>query len=287
MVSTEDSESNIVFGPASIYKQVDARSSLDSISEEKGEGEGMNAVERDHRQFFILYRSAKNNFDSRLYASISSFFTWQYPSIHLFIHRESFLFHFLQLEYKNTFVSTELVLAMAALGALQSPDDSLRGIAEEYSSQARSLLFLVSGEAGNIDFDSSSLTKIQALQCLALYDITKGKLTSGWLISVLALRMCSDLGFERDPSRLMDSSNNQTHPKYPFELTEVRRRIYRGCYITDHFISLILGRQPMLRKKETNVLASKDLGDLTNIEEFLFLDTKVNSRYNISAAICI
>ncbi|GMG26964.1 unnamed protein product [Ambrosiozyma monospora] len=293
--------------------------------------------------FIKFNRLPPSTFDKFLYTAIADFFKWQYPSVHLFIHRESFLFYYLQNKHESTFVSPCLIYAIATLGACQSHDPELKCKADEYYRISKSYLFNNTGTGvpatssppssgmgmgtttatKNDDIDGlsySSITKIQTLLCLAFYDIMRGQLTSCWLLSGLAWRMIFDLGFESDPSSWpLDNYNSEyiddyddnggdnedgenracdggddmhkkktkhtKHVKYPFELSEVKRRIYWGCFIADHFISLVLGRKPTLRHSETNVQLSVDMYELFDIHEFRYPDPLFpEETHDISAA---
>lgn len=284
-VST-DYASKMVLGPTSIYKQLDSLSPLEYDSVACPEDIGYGEMANSGSPLYPFNPFPESNFDSNLYAAITSFFSWQYPSIFLFIHRESFLFFFLQMDYRNAFLSNELMFAVASIGSANSSNETLRLLAPSYESQARSLIMVGASSPGLVNLERSSLTRLQTFLCLALTDLRKGKLTSCWLLSGIAFRMCSDLGLEWDPTKWAEESAVSRSQKYPFKMVEVKRRVFWGCYITDHFISLILGKLPTLRRKEVDVLDSSDLGDLANVEHFIYLDPISNSRYSVDAAIC-
>lgn len=53
----------------------------------------------------------------------------------------------------------------------------------------------------------------------------------------------------------------------------VKSRIYWGCYIADHFISLVLGRHPTLEASKATIPDSDDLPSLIGIEQFIYQDS--------------
>lgn len=94
-----------------------------------------------------------------------------------------------------------------------------------------------------------------------------------------------DFGFELDPKEwqiLNLDQNNQGrikkkfHAEYPFQIHNVKSRIYWGCYIADNFVSLVLGRPTTLKLSDTNMPESEDMGDLTNIEEYVYHNPQTN-----------
>ncbi|CAI4461446.1 AKH_1a_G0017360.mRNA.1.CDS.1 [Saccharomyces cerevisiae] len=133
-------------------------------------------------------------------------------------------------DFSNDFVSEELIYALVALGAKNSFDNSLSKHTYEYCDHSKRNL-LEDSTNKNSAFSSASVTKPQCLLYLAFFDITVGELTSGWLLSGIAFGMCFTLGFERDPSEWMHSS-------------ELSNNIREGCvkirYAYVHDISFIL-----------------------------------------------
>lgn len=95
--------------------------------------------------------------------------------------------------------------------------------------------------------------------------------------------MGNDFGFELNPQDWQILNLNSDNEKnngsllnsnYPFNLHKVKSRIYWGCYIADNFISLVLGRPTSLKLSDTNMPESEDMGDLTNIEEYIYHNPK-------------
>ncbi|GME94219.1 unnamed protein product [Ambrosiozyma monospora] len=199
-----------------------------STSSNEKTSQPSSSSETTSKMFIKFNRLPPSNFDKNLYTAISIFFKWQYPSVHSFIHRESFLFYYLQNKHESTFVSPCLIHAMATLGACQSHDPELKRKTDEYYRISKSYLFNNTGtgvpvpatpgmstntatKSDDIDgLSYSSITKIQTLLCLSFYDMMRGQLTSCWLLSGLAWRMIFDLGFESDPSSWpLDNYNSE------------------------------------------------------------------------------
>lgn len=289
-VPESDGENSTIFGPISVFKKYSrhggSSGGSSEVSPNNTSRESEQRVVINDISYYNFVQFPKTSFDSDLYDSISSFFKWQYTSNYMFIHRESFLFHFLQHDFDNSFVSEELIYAIAALGARFSSKRILQLKAGAYYSRAMSKMFL-HPRTLKIDFSTATLTKLQSLLCLAFLEIACGNLTSGWLLSGIAFRIGSNIGFERDPSEWENGqrSLNNVRPGYPFDLRVVQRRIYWGTYIADHFISLIFGRYPSLKRFETSIGPSSDLYNLTNIHDFLFYDPVLGSFHASDAIV--
>lgn len=275
------SNSTSIFGPASIYNE-----SL-LITNEQSIKDGNLVKSPKHllrnTKFKFIFRQSDIQPPMEIKTSVSLFFQLQYPSVFSFIHRESFLYYFLSNDYDNDFVSEELVFAISALGSRVSENEDLRLKSEYFYDHSKSLVF--KSNEDSCFTNGTSITKLQTLLCLALYDIGRGSLTSGWLLSGLAFRMGFEFGFELDPKEWnilnLDHKNERKtkkklHSDYPFQIHNVKSRIYWGCYIADNFISLVLGRPTTLKLSDTNMPESEDMGDLTNIEEYMYHDPKTN-----------
>lgn len=280
-VIVQDAKSTSIFGPASIYNESLLIANEQQINEK-------NSVEHPktmvaNTKFNFSFRQCEIQPPKEVKSAVSLFFQFQYPSVFSFIHRESFLYYFLSNDYDNDFVSEDLVFAISALGSRMSRNKDLQLKSDYFYNHAKSLVFK-SNE--NLCFtNETSITKLQTLLCLALYDIGRGNLTSGWLLSGLAFRIGFDFGFELDPKEWqilnLDQDNQgrvkkKLHADYPFPIHNVKSRIYWGCYIADNFVSLVLGRPTTLKLSDTNMPESEDMGDLTNIEEYMYHNPKTN-----------
>lgn len=280
-VILRSSNSTSIFGPASIYNEslLIANEQLLSDDRTTFTAESIPNITRSN----LSFRPSEILPPMSIRNAVSLFFQFQYPSIFSFIHRESFLYYFLSNDYDNEFVSEGLVFAISAVGSRMSENEDLR-LKSEYFYDTSKLLIFKSNE-DRCFTDESSIANLQALLCLALYDIGRGNLTSGWLLSGLAFRMGFEFGFELDPKdwqilnldKKNDREKKKLHAHFPFQIQHVKSRIYWGCYIADNFISLVLGRPTTLKLSDTNMPESEDMGDLTNIEEFMYHDPKTNA----------
>ncbi|CAR27790.1 hypothetical protein ZYGR_0N02760 [Zygosaccharomyces rouxii] len=205
--------------------------------------------------------------------SLSLFFKWLYPGHFMFIHRETFLSAFFGDESaKSYYCSEELLYAIAALGSkLSSSDGELFGKSEEYYQTAKNkalkLVFQLDGNSFAELTSSNKLAFIQTLLCLAFYDVAAGENAMAWYLSGLAFRIAHEIGLHLNP--------NAWNDVYEDELSdldfEVRSRIYWGCYIADHLISVLFGRSTTLRLSNSTVPETDELPDIeTGIEDYIF-----------------
>lgn len=210
------------------------------------------------------------NTDPLILQSLSNFYTWLYPGHFIFVHRESFLYGFFNHSKNNYadshYCSTELVYAMCAIGSRLSPE--LQNMSEIYYEQSKTTLL-------KLVFDeriTASITTVQALFCLAFYELGKGCNQLAWYFSGLAIRVGYDMGFQLDPKVwYTDDSKSQLTES---EL-EIRSRIYWGCYIADHFICLMLGRTSTLSVSNSTIPESDELPEVEGTEEFKFIGKHV------------
>lgn len=210
------------------------------------------------------------NTDPLILQSLSNFYRWLYPGHFIFVHRESFLYGFFN-HAKNNYAdshycSTELIYAMCAIGSRLSPE--LQNMSEWYYEQSKkTLLKLVFDE-----HSTASITTVQALFCLAFYELGKGCNQLAWYFSGLAIRVGYDMGFQLDPKvwYTEDSKSQLTESEL-----EIRSRIYWGCYIADHFICLMLGRTSTLSVSNSTIPESDELPEVEGTEEFRFIGKHV------------
>lgn len=280
-VIVQDAKSTSIFGPASVYNESLLIANEQKINDNDSLEHPKSTV--SNTKFKFSFRQSEIQPPQEVKTAVSLFFQFQYPSVFSFIHRESFLYYFLSNDYDNDFVSEDLVFAISALGSRMSENKDLQSKSGYFYDYAKSLVF-----KSNEDLcftNETSITKLQTLLCLALYDIGRGNLTSGWLLSGLAFRMGFDFGFELDPNQWhilnLDkekdgSIKKKLHADYPFQIHNVKSRIYWGCCIADNFVSLVLGRPTTLKLSDTNMPESEDMGDLTNIEEYMYHNPETN-----------
>ncbi|CDO95313.1 unnamed protein product [Kluyveromyces dobzhanskii CBS 2104] len=208
------------------------------------------------------------NSDPAIIQSLSYFYKWLYPGNFIFVHRESFLYGFFNHAdetYDNSqYCSEELVYAVAAIGSRVSTE--YRHLSEKYYQLAKTSLLKIVFEEQSI----AKITTVQALLCLAFYELGNGENQLAWYFSGLAIRVGYDMGFQLDPKVwITDESINENQNLSDSEL-EIRSRIYWGCYIADHFICLILGRAPSLTVSNSTVPESDELPEIEGTQDFRY-----------------
>ncbi|GMM54382.1 hypothetical protein DAKH74_009980 [Maudiozyma humilis] len=210
------------------------------------------------------------NNDPVVLRSLSKFYRWLYPGHFIFVHRESFLYGFFNHARNNYedshYCSIELIYAMCAIGSRLDP--SLQHMSEVYYEKSKSILL-------KLVFDENSIariTTVQALFCLAFYELGKGKNQQAWYFSGLAIRVGYDMGFQLDPKVWYTDDVKGQLTKSELE---IRSRIYWGCYIADHFISLMLGRTASLSVSNSTMPESDELPEVEGTEEFRFIGKHV------------
>jgi hypothetical protein len=68
------------------------------------------------------------------------------------------------------------------------------------------------------------------------------------------------------------SKREKLYRNYPFDIRQLRSRIYWGSCVADRLISLVMGRTSTLRLAGVTVPDSQDIGDMTGLEDFIFYD---------------
>lgn len=236
--SPRNSQNLSVYGPTSVFEH----HLVDGV--------------RNETHFEEMERLQK---DPHVLQAIKLFFRWQYPDLYSFVVREAFLIEFFTPIAQPTYCSTELVLAICALGSRMSSDPLLLEKSMQYYSNARALVLR--------RMDKAEISTMQAFLLLALFDISNGNNTSGWMLSGCGMRMGFDLGFQLDPKIWFLKSSGTLS-----ELSKaIRYRIYWGCYFADHFISLVLGRPSILKHGDSTVPETQTLPDLDWITDYTYL----------------
>lgn len=212
----------------------------------------------------------KLNTDPNILKCLSNFYRWLYPGHFIFLHRESFLYGFFYHSENNyhssNYCSSELIYAMCAVGSRLSPD--IQHLSDHYFEMSKNQLM-------KIVFDEESVAKIttvQALFCLAFYELGKGLNQLAWYFSGLAVRVGYEIGFHLDPKIWHTEDHNG--PLTKSELA-IRSRIYWGCYVADHFICLILGRNATLSVSNSTIPESDELPEVDGTEDFRFVGKHV------------
>lgn len=235
-----DSLEPVVYGPVSIYGDtpISDHTVIVTSAEES------------------LIRSLNRNPD--ILQCLQLFFTWQYPDHNMFIFREAFLREFLNPPASPVYCSTTLIFSICALGARMLDTDTIYQRSEQYASRAKSMLFS--------RLSSPSIASLQSFLVLAFYDICNGSNSSGWMLLGNAMRMGFDIGFQLHP-QVWFLKLAKSLP--PLEVN-IRSRIYWGCYIADHFISLLLGRPSLLKMSDALIPESEDLPEMDGIDDFTY-----------------
>lgn len=204
---------------------------------------------------------------------LSLFFKWLYPGHFMFIHRETFLNSFFgDFNTKSYYCSEELVYAIFALGAqIADRSDDVANMGAEYYRRSKSMvltkIFQLNEDLNDESTSSSKLAIIQTLLCLAFYDIGHGDNPMAWYLSGLAFRISYEIGLHLNPEAWAHV--------YEDELSgvdiEVRSRVYWGCYIADHLITLLFGRTTILKLSNSTVPETDELPEIeSGIEDFIF-----------------
>lgn len=240
-----------IYGPTSVYNNYELDLRLRTT-----------AQKREARDVTTL-RALNCNPD--ILHCLKLFFTWQYPDTSLFVFREAFLLDFFHPKQNSLYCLPVLVLSICALGARMSDVESVHLKSISYYNEARSCLLS--------SFEHPSITSVQSFLLLAFYDICNGHNSTGWMLSGNAIRMGYDLGFQLSPEVwfLKTAGTLKDIDR------AIRSRIYWGCFMADHFISLVLGRPSLLKLLDASIPETEDLPELDWIDDYKYIpDTDTN-----------
>lgn len=198
----------------------------------------------------------KMNKDPKILNYIKTFFKWQYPGHNIFLYREAFLIDFFNPKPNCTYCSVELVLSICSIASCMVDDD--RRIPQLYYDKAKSKLLA--------KLEIASIPAMQSFLLLAFYDISNGNNSSCWMLSGNGIRMGFDIGFQLNPRAWFLESNEGVSSLN----VSIRSRIYWGCYVADHLISLLLGRPSLLKYSDASVPDTNDLPNIKWINEYNF-----------------
>ena len=236
------SHSSAIYGPTSVYDDaILHNSNVGTLKKRK-----VNNVE-------TIVNMSK---DPDILRCLHLFFTWQYPDHNMFIFREAFLIDFFAPKSNSLYCSEILVLSICALGARMSDDKRIYDKSKEFYQQLKSLLLA--------SMSKPSITSLQSFMLLAFYDICSGHNSSGWMLSGSAIRMGFDIGFQLNPELWFVKSKGDVGD------VAIRSRVYWGCYMADHFISLLLGRPSILKLSDASIPETSDLPDLSWIDDYTY-----------------
>ncbi|CAR27692.1 hypothetical protein ZYGR_0N01770 [Zygosaccharomyces rouxii] len=221
-----------------------------------------------------LNQNSLNN-DPKILKSLSNFYRWLYPGHFIFLHRESFLYGFFNHAKNNyrgsPYCSVELIYAMCAVGSRLSSD--LQPMSEEYYERSKTALLKLVFD----DHSVARITTVQALFCLAFYELGKGDTQLAWYFSGLAIRVGYDMGFQLDPEVWITADDDIVTGRTKLTKSElrIRSRIYWGCFVADHLISLLLGRTTSLSVSNSTIPESDELPEIEGVEDFRFASQHV------------
>lgn len=239
-----------VYGPTSVYDN-DQDHRMQPVSDKKGT-HNITVLNQLNKSPDILH-------------CLKLFFTWQYPDHNMYVFREAFLIDFFNPKPDTLYCSPVLVLSICALGARMSEIDTIYNRSKSFYNEARSLLLL--------SLEHPSITHMQSFLLLAFYDICNGNNSTGWMLSGNAMRMGFDLGFQLHPE-VWFLKNRGALKQLD---VAIRSRIYWGCYMADHFISLILGRPSLLKLSDATIPETEDLPELAWIKEYKYVPDNVTN----------
>ena len=112
-----------------------------------------------------------------------------------------------------------------------------------------------------VSMRNSSFPRMQTLLLLALYELSKGELTSSWQFTGMAFRMGIDVGFDNSNKKCIDP-----------DLSKLKNKLYWGCFIIDNFLGLIYGRNKMMIFQPDYPIYENDCNN-PNLSTFVLLIT--------------
>lgn len=239
-----------VYGPTSVYGD---------LPEHKSRGI---TQKKEVREIATLRALAK---DPDVRHCLQLFFTWQYPDHNMFVFREAFLVDFFDPQPNSLYCLLVLVLSICALGARMSDVDTIYLRSISYYNEARSSLLS--------SLEHPSITSVQSFLLLAFYDICNANNSTGWMLLGNAMRMGFDLGFQLNPEVWFLKHQGQLKDLD----VAIRSRIYWGCFMADHFISLVLGRPSLLKLLDASIPETEDLPELDWIVDYKYIPENVTN----------
>ncbi|KAL1303057.1 hypothetical protein AAFC00_006504 [Neodothiora populina] len=108
-------------------------------------------------------------------------------------------------------------------------------------------------------------TTVQTFLCLAFGELAVGNISKAWLLSGMAFRSLQDIGLQYD-GQAGRSKDGRSIPELD---SEIRRRIYWGCYTADSMIALLLGRPVFFQDFDAAVSPSEQLPDNVTLMAWL------------------
>lgn len=168
--------------------------------------------------------------DEDIVECLNNFFTWQYFDMPFYVDRERFFDEFHHKTngiHLGKFCSEDLIYALSAIGSKLSNNGALQERSKEFYMAAKKMIF-------SEKYLYPCPTTIQSLLYLSIYDNSYND-SSCWMLSGLAFRMGLHLGFEKFLFK-------ETSDSMAFAILKLENRVFWGCFIYDHYNSLLLGR---------------------------------------------
>ncbi|EDK44645.1 conserved hypothetical protein [Lodderomyces elongisporus NRRL YB-4239] len=244
----EIEENKAIYGPTSVYGN-------SIITNNRNNSNATSSTSKRETEVLVINTMNK---DPEILQCLHLFFTWQYPDHNMFIFREAFLIDFFNPTPTSLYCSKVLVLSICALGSRMAIDEKIHHKSKQYYRELKTLLLNTMSQP--------SITSLQSFLLLAFFDICNGLNSSGWMLSGNAMRMGFDIGFQLNPEVWFVKSKESLNKLD----VEIRSRIYWGCFMADHFISLVLGRPSILKLSDASIPVTSDLPDLEWIDDFTY-----------------
>lgn len=216
-----------------------------------------NATHLDKKAVFANYKELETNKD--IAECLDNFFTWQYFDMHFYVDKKRFFDEFHQKTEGETvgqFCSEDLIYALSAIGAKLSSNKLLQKKSTDFYTTAKKIIF-------SEKYLYPCFTTIQSLLYLSIYDNTYND-SSCWMLSGLAFRMGLHLGFDRFLYK--ETSNHIAS-----SIMKPENRVFWGCFIYDHYNSLLLGR-PVTFTSNTSLREFLSLERVENFSEKYSID---------------
>lgn len=210
----------------------------------------------DKKAVLVNYEELRTNQD--IAECLDNFFTWQYFDMHFYVDKKRFFDEFhrkTEDEIVGEFCSEDLIYALSAIGAKLSSNELLQKKSKDYYTAAKKMIF-------SEKYLHPCFTTIQSLLYLSIYDNTYND-SSCWMLSGLAFRMGLHLSFDRF---LYRENSDSMAPA----IIKPENRVFWGCFIYDHYNSLLLGRPVTFNAS-------------TGLRKFLSLEREANfsEKYSI------
>jgi hypothetical protein len=130
-------------------------------------------------------------------------------------------------------------------------------ITETYDSTPPNDFLVTALQFGSTLRESLSITSIEAMMLLVLYNLRSSSNFSVWYMIGLAMRICVDLGFHREA---------RYHNLSPRE-AQLRRRLFWSVYIIERYTAWSLGRPFSIAEEEVDAEPPSNMNDTLNSGE--------------------